>query len=103
MFGLIKSAIRTKLEDNSIRLQNIKNQLVKNVGKYALLREKEGRQLVVYFIQLIAPNRCEYFCYDNTGNVRCRISKYINPIDVLTNVQQLVFLDGDGNGRCNQT
>lgn len=92
MIGLVPPNPRQK-EDVKIRLQKITKQIESHIGQYALLKEREGRSFVVYMIHLLSVNRGEYACYDNTGSIRCKVTKFLNAIDILTNSQQLVFLD----------
>lgn len=91
MIGFIPP--NSRKEDIKTRLQNITQQLESHIGHYALLKEKEGRSVVVYLIRLLSHNKGEYTCYDATGSVRCKVTKYLNVVDILTNVQQLVFLE----------
>ena len=98
MIGLntIKKTIRCfsmKGEKSVELIQGIKNQIESHIGKYALLKEKDGRNINVFFIKIIKPNEGEYPCYDNQGNKRGLLRKYIDFTKIMIDEQRLVFLE----------
>ena len=74
-------------------LSKIKNEITSHIGKFALLREKDGRNIFVYLIRIVSPKEGEYFCYDYKGKFRCTIRKYLDLTQIMTDEQRIVFLD----------
>ena len=98
MIGLnaTKQAIKGFLMDKSKSqgmLQSIRDQITAHVGKYALLKEKEGRNICIYFIRIINSKEGEYSCYDSRGEFRCFLRKFLDATQIMTDEQRLVFLD----------
>lgn len=74
-------------------LTDIENQIKSHIGKFALLKEKDGRNTQVFFIKIISSKEGEMYCYDFRGNFNCTIKKHLDCIKILTDEQRLVFLD----------
>ena len=89
---IIKSFLMDKKKSQDI-LQAIKNQIDDHIGKYALLKEKNGRNICVYFIRIINSREGEYSCYDSRGKFRCFLRKFLDITQIMTDKQRLVFLD----------
>ena len=98
MIGLnaTKQVVKSFLMDKGKSLEMlhaIRRQISEHIGKYALLKEKEGRNIFVYFIRIINPGEGEYSCYDSKGKLRCILRKPIDCKQIMTDEQRLVFLD----------
>ena len=98
MIGLnaVKKTIRCismTREKSQEMLHVIKDQIESHIGKYAVLKEKDGRNINVFFIKILNPCEGEYSCYDSRGNLRCFIRKHIDFTKILVDDQRLVFLD----------
>ena len=96
MIGLnfVKTFYRiTNKEKSKEILKDIENQIQSHIGKFALLKEKDGRNTCVYFMKIISLKEGESYIYDSRGNFQGSIKRYIDVIKILTDDQRLVFLD----------
>lgn len=74
-------------------LHSIRHQIAANVGKWAILKEKDGRNISACLIQIVGvtQGRCSY--YNCMGDIIGHQLKTIDVIAIMTNDAQLVFLD----------
>ena len=96
MIGLnfVKTFYRIPNKEKSKEiLIDIKNQIQSHIGKFALLKEKDGRNTCVYFLKILNLNEGESYLYDSYGNFQGSIKRYIDTVKILTDDQRLVFLD----------
>ena len=88
----IKSFLMDK-EKSKDMLQTIKTQIDNHIGKYALLKERDGRNICVYFIKILNSREGEYSYYSSKGLFRGVLKKCIDLKQLMTDEQRLVFLD----------
>lgn len=74
-------------------LHSIRHQIAAQVGRWAILRERDGRNINVYLIRILGVDRGEYQHWDDNGNCCGYIPKTIDTVSIMTNDAQLVFLD----------
>lgn len=74
-------------------LQSIRHQIAAQIGNWAILREKDGRYTSVYLIHILGVNRGEYCYWDDSGGTVHHLTKTINPVAIMNNDAQIVFLD----------
>lgn len=73
--------------------QNIRQNILNHLGKYAILIEKRGRHSLSFFIRITGRCTGEYKCYDFEGKFRCYLTKYLDIRAMLIGEQTLVYLD----------
>ena len=82
------------LQEKFIKKHNtIQQDILKHLGKYAILIEKRGRNSVSFLIQITGDHTGKYKCYDFEGNFRCCISKYLDVNAMIIGEQELIYLD----------
>lgn len=74
-------------------LHSIRHQIAAQVGKWALLRERDGRNISIHLIRIVGVDRGEYQYWDDNGDCRGYLPKTIDTTAIMTNDAQLVFLD----------
>lgn len=74
-------------------LHSIRHQIAAQIGKWAILKERDGRNISVYLIRILGIDKGEYPYWDDDGNCQGYIAKTIDTIAIMTNDAQLVFLD----------
>lgn len=74
-------------------LHSIRHQIAAQIGNWAILKERDGRNINVYLIRILDANQGEYQYWDDSGNCRGRGIKTIDSTAIMTNDTQLVFLD----------
>lgn len=74
-------------------MHSIRHQIATQIGKWAILKERDGRNISVHLIRILGTDRGEYPYWDDGGNCRGYIRKTIDPVAIMTNDAQLVFLD----------
>ena len=74
-------------------LHFLRHQISNNIGHWAILKEREGRNINVYLIQILNVKQGMYRYWDDSGNCKGHRIKTIDPVAIMTNDVQLVFLD----------
>lgn len=91
----VRSTKLTK-EQSKDRLKEIRQEVIEHIGYPALLFVKEGRELVPYYVEIIAQGRtvtARYKCYAPNGDFRCYLSHCINSVSLMTGEQVIVYFD----------
>lgn len=74
-------------------LHLIRHQISAQIGKWAILKERDGRNISVYLIRILSVDKGEYPYWDEDGNCKGYIGKTIDSVAIMTNDAHLVFLD----------
>ena len=90
MSGFIKSVPKGTA---TAYLHSIRHQIAAQIGKWAILKERDGRNISVFLIRILGADRGEYQCWDDDGDCRGFITKTIDTVAIMTNDAHLVFLD----------
>ena len=80
-------------EKSMKNLLDISREIEKHIGQFAILKEKDGRNNFVFLIRITSKIGGVYRNFNNAGEYNGDIFKSLSPILILTNVQQIVFLD----------
>ena len=98
MEGLVKFTIKGKLapEESKDMFQQLKNRLEAHVGKYVILKEKDGRSYNMYLLEVLPNLLGRYKNYDVTGEFIGYTHKRIDPVLVFIGEDNLVFLQEKG-------
>lgn len=89
--GLVKKSIPKGTA--GAYLHSIRHQIAAQIGKWAILKERDGCNISVYLIRILDIDKGEYPYWDDNGNCRGYIGKTIDTIAIMTNDAHLVFLD----------
>lgn len=74
-------------------LHSIRHQIAAQIGKWAILKERDGRNISVHLIRILSVDKGEFPYWDDDGNCRGYIGKTIDTVAIMTNDAHLVFLD----------
>lgn len=88
--GKVKGLPKDSVKDY---FHSIKHQINANIGNWAILREKDGRNIIAHLIQITSLNMGKYMYYDNHGNFVGYLNKNIDLKAIMNNDAQIVFLD----------
>ena len=93
-----KRGKRNSAEQTQNDLHMIQDELKLHLGEHAILYIKQSRDMVPYFIEIFCPDNSgvicgRYKCYGTKCEFRCYQRLSINPIDILTGHQKIVYFD----------
>lgn len=74
-------------------LHSIRHQIATQIGKWAILKERDGRNINVHLIRIVGVDVGEYPYWDEDGNCQGYLTKTIDSIAIMTDDAHLVFLD----------
>lgn len=83
-------------EQSQEKQQKIYQELKQHIGQPALLFVKEGRDMVPYFVTLIATKSgivARYKCYAPNGQFRCYLNHFPSCVALMTGEQKIVYFD----------
>lgn len=90
-----RSCKLTKEQSDERRLK-IFQELKQHIGQPAILFIKEGREMIPYFVELIATSSgivARYKCYAPNGQFRCYLRHFPSCISLMTGEQKIVYFD----------
>lgn len=96
--GLVQFSVKGKLEPEQFKelFQSLKDRLTRHIGKYVMLKEKDGRSYNIYLLEVLSSQLGRYKSYNDQGDFTGYVSKRIDLVLLFIGENQLVLLKEEG-------